>query len=199
MTADFMTTRGWKTLAGRGRGPQLQTVLRYWEAQQDTYFRMPTHRREGPPGHLLLYVLCCRVLWLLEHLRAEGHDHHLLRAGAPTWMRRLVKPVRAQLGLGSQRWSIMRAAAARQAVSAWLRLKPRTVQRKLYNRRRINEELAESRNRSRQGFAFLYAVATPVERQWLLKHSGYQQCQPKDAAFSVRAPDGVTYLRPGGS
>jgi len=78
---------------------------------------------------------------------------------------------------------------------AWLGPKPRTVQRKLYNRQRINEELADSRARSRQGFAFLYAVATPVERQWLLEHSEYEQCQPENAAFSVRALDGVAYLR----
>ena len=42
------------------------------------------------PGHLLLYFLCGRALWLLEHVRAKGQDHHLLRAGAPDWMRRLV-------------------------------------------------------------------------------------------------------------
>src|SRR2546429_5202399 len=54
-----------------------------------------SHRRPHPPGHLLLYVLCGRALWLLEHVRAKGQDHHLLRAGAPDWMRRLVGPVRA--------------------------------------------------------------------------------------------------------
>ena len=191
-----MTARGWKTLAGRGRGPQLRSEIRYWEAQQDGYFRVPGHRREAPPGHLLLNILCCRVLWLLEHLRVEGPHHHLLRSGAPVWMQRLVKPVRAQLGLGSRRWSIVRAAAARQVVAAWLDLKPRTIQRKLYNSRRISEELAESRNRSRQGFAFLYAVATPVERRRLLEESPYQDCQREGAAFSIRAPDTVAYFKP---
>jgi len=197
MTAHVMAARGWKTLRGRsGRRLQLETELRYWEQRQDPYFRVPPHRRPHPPGHLLLYVLCGRALWLLEHVRAKGQDHHLLRAGAPDWMRRLVGPVRAYLGVRSERWSIVRVAAARRAVAACLGLKPRTVQRKLQNRRRINEELTDSEARSREGFAFLYGVAAPVERQWLLKQSAYLQCQREEAEFSVRAPDGVSYFRP---
>src|SRR6266704_1145314 len=52
MIADFMTTRGWTTLAGRGRGPLVAAEMRYLEGQQDAYFRAPGHRREGPPGYL---------------------------------------------------------------------------------------------------------------------------------------------------
>lgn len=197
MTADVMAARGWKTLRGRsGRRIQLENQLRDWEQRQHPYFRVPPHRRAHPPGHLLLYVLCGRVLWLLEHVRATAQDQHLLRVGAPDWMRQLVRPVRAELGVKTERWSIKRTAAARRAVAACLGLKPRTLQRKLQNRRRIEEELAESRARSREGFAFLYAVANADERQRLLEQSAYLQCGREGAVFSIRAPDGVTYFRP---
>ena len=195
MTAQVMEARGWKTLRGRsGRRLQLETELRHWEQRQDPYFRVPPHRRAHPPGHLLLYVLCGRMLWLLEHMREATQDQHLLRVGAPDWMRQLVRPVRAELSVTAERWSIVRTAAARRAVAVFLGLKPRTVQRKLQNRRRINEELAASRARSQEGFAFLYAVANPVERLWLLERSAYQQCGREGAVFSVRTPDGVAYF-----
>lgn len=196
MTADIMAAHGWKTLKGRsGRRLQLENQLRDWERRQHPYFRVPPHRRAHPPGHLLLYILCGRVLWLLDHLHAATQDQHLLRVGAPDWMVRLVRPVRGGLSVTTERWSIVRTAAARRALAACLGLKARTLQRKLQNRGRIREELAESRAQSQEGFAFLYAVASPAERQQLLEHSAYQRCAREGAEFSIRAPDGLTYFR----
>ncbi len=197
---DLSTAGKRDTLRGRGgRARELRAELKRL-AERDELLRVVPHRLQKQPSGLLLWILCGQVLWWLEHYyAARRHDpHHLLRVGAPHWLAKLAQPAERQLAVTPNRWPVVRAAAARAVVAGELRLNGRSMQRRLHDRRRLREERHESRRRAREGFLFLYAVASPTERQVVLDRLGFEECAATgEPEFCLRLRDEnrIVYFR----
>ncbi|TMB86210.1 MAG: hypothetical protein E6J45_14245 [Chloroflexi bacterium] len=96
---------------------------------------VPPHRRGPMPDRLTLFMFYSWVLCWLDHYHRAAHEDpaHLLRVGAPEWMRGLARRAAGQLRVSAPRWSIVRQKAARLVVANVLRVKggDRVVHQKL--------------------------------------------------------------------